>query len=136
LCTLILCEGDSAKAGILSGLTPSDRNIIGVYPMKGKLLNVRGETTKKINENKEIIEIKKIMGLESNKTYKNTDELRYNKILFMTDQDLDGSHIKGLCINLFECLWPSLMNIEGFFRIYEYAYFESDQIWKNDSLLQ
>ncbi|ADX06309.1 DNA gyrase B domain-containing protein [Organic Lake phycodnavirus 2] len=60
LCTLILCEGDSAKAGILSGLTPSDRNIIGVYPMKGKLLNVRGETTKKINENKEIIEIKKL----------------------------------------------------------------------------
>jgi len=114
LCTLILCEGDSAKAGILSGLTPSDRNIIGVYPMKGKLLNVRGETTKKINENKEIIEIKKIMGLESNKTYKDTDELRYNKILFMTDQDLDGSHIKGLCINLFECLWPSLLNIEGF----------------------
>ena len=114
LCTLILCEGDSAKAGILSGLTPSDRNIIGVYPMKGKLLNVRGETTKKINENKEIIEIKKIMGLESNKTYKNTDELRYNKILFMTDQDLDGSHIKGLCINLFECLWSSLLNIEGF----------------------
>jgi len=113
-CTLILCEGDSAKAGILSGLSPSDRNIIGVYPMKGKLLNVRGETTKKINENKEIIEIKKILGLESNKTYKKTDELRYNKILFMTDQDLDGSHIKGLCINLFEWLWPSLLNIDGF----------------------
>lgn len=114
LCTLILCEGDSAKAGILSGLTPSDRNIIGVYPMKGKVLNVRGEATKKINENKEIIEIKKIMGLESNKTYKDTNELRYNKIIFMTDQDLDGSHIKGLCINLFEYLWPSLLEIEGF----------------------
>jgi len=82
--------------------------------MKGKLLNVRGEATKKINENKEIIEIKKIMGLESNKKYKNTDELRYNKILFMTDQDLDGSHIKGLCINLFECLWSSLLDISGF----------------------
>ena len=114
LCTLILCEGDSAKAGILSGLTPNDRNIIGVYPMKGKVLNVRGESTKKINENKEIIEIKKIMGLESNKTYKDTNELRYNKIIFMTDQDLDGSHIKGLCINLFEYLWPSLLDIEGF----------------------
>ena len=114
LCTLILCEGDSAKAGILSGLSPSDRNVIGVYPMKGKLLNVRGETTKKINENKEIIEIKKILGLESNKIYKTTDELRYKKVLFMTDQDLDGSHIKGLCINLFECLWPSLLNIDGF----------------------
>jgi DNA topoisomerase-2 len=55
-CTLILCEGDSAKAGILSGLSPADRNILGVYPMKGKLLNVRGETLRKINENKEIIE--------------------------------------------------------------------------------
>jgi len=54
------------------------------------------------------------MGLESNKKYKNTDELRYNKILFMTDQDLDGSHIKGLCINLFECLWSSLLDISGF----------------------
>ena len=113
-CTLILCEGDSAKAGILSGLTPDDRNIIGVYPMKGKLLNVRGESPKKINENKEIIEIKKILGLESNKTYENTSDLRYSKVLFMTDQDLDGSHIKGLCINLFDCLWPSLLKIDGF----------------------
>ena len=50
-CMLILCEGDSAKAGIISGLTPEDRNFIGVYPMKGKLLNVRGEPLKKINEN-------------------------------------------------------------------------------------
>jgi DNA topoisomerase-2 len=113
-CTLILCEGDSAKAGILSGLLPSDRNYIGVYPMKGKVLNVRGETIKKINENKEIIEIKKILGLESDKVYTDTSELRYNKVLFMTDQDLDGSHIKGLCINLFDCLWPSLLQIKGF----------------------
>ena len=113
-CTLILCEGDSAKAGILSGLLPSDRNYIGVYPMKGKVLNVRGETIKKINENKEIIEIKKILGLESDKVYTDTSELRYNKVLFMTDQDLDGSHIKGLCINLFDCLWPSLLQFKGF----------------------
>ena len=113
-CTLILCEGDSAKAGILSGLSPLDRNFIGVYPMKGKVLNVRGENVKKINENKEIIEIKKILGLESDKVYTDTDELRYNKVLFMTDQDLDGSHIKGLCINLFDCLWPSLLQIKGF----------------------
>ena len=56
-CTLILCEGDSAKAGIISGLSSEDRNIIGVYPMKGKILNVRGETSKKIMENKEIVEI-------------------------------------------------------------------------------
>ena len=113
-CMLILCEGDSAKAGIISGLTPTDRNVIGVYPMKGKLLNVRGEATKKINENKEIIEIKKIMGLETGKTYESTQDLRYGKIIFMTDQDLDGSHIKGLCLNLFECLWPSLLRLDRF----------------------
>ena len=113
-CTLILCEGDSAKSGIISGLTSEQRDIYGVYPMKGKLLNVRGENIKKINENNEITEIKKIMGLETGKTYTNTDDLRYGKILFMTDQDLDGSHIKGLCINLFECLWPSLLKIDGF----------------------
>ena len=113
-CMLILCEGDSAKAGIISGLTPSDRNVIGVYPMKGKLLNVRGELLKKINENKEIIEIKKIMGLETGKTYDSVQELRYGKIIFMTDQDLDGSHIKGLCLNLFECMWPSLLKLDRF----------------------
>ena len=68
-CTLILCEGDSAKAGVVSGLSKQDRNLYGVYPMRGKLLNVRDETTKKIGENKEITEIKQILGLESGKEY-------------------------------------------------------------------
>jgi len=117
-CTIIFCEGDSAKAGIISGLSSDDRNIIGVYPMKGKILNVRGENTKKINENKEIAEIKKILGLESGKQYKDISDvyknLRYGKVLFMTDQDLDGSHIKGLGINLFQSEWASLTEIPEF----------------------
>ena len=113
-CILILCEGDSAKSGIVSGLAANDRNIYGIYPMKGKLLNVRGETMKKINENKEITEIKKILGLETGKDYASAEELRYGKVLFMTDQDLDGSHIKGLGMNMIECLWPSLLRIPGF----------------------
>ena len=117
-CILLLCEGDSAKAGIISGLSSDDRNTIGVYPLKGKVMNIRGETTKKINENKEITEIKKILGLESGKSYETQEDintnLRYGKVLFMTDQDLDGSHIKGLCINLFQCTWPSLSKVEGF----------------------
>jgi DNA topoisomerase-2 len=116
-CTLIFCEGDSAKAGIISGLSSEDRNTIGVYPLKGKLLNVRGETSKKISENKEITEIKKILGLETGKEYNPetvATSLRYGRVLFMTDQDLDGSHIKGLCINLFESEWPSLTQIPGF----------------------
>jgi DNA topoisomerase-2 len=117
-CIIIFCEGDSAKAGIISGLSSDDRNTMGVYPMKGKILNVRGENVKKISENKEIAEIKKILGLESGKKYKDIEDvyknLRYGKILFMTDQDLDGSHIKGLGINLFDSEWSSLTEIPGF----------------------
>ena len=117
-CVIILCEGDSAKAGIVSGLSSDDRNTIGVYPMKGKIMNVRGENKKKISENTEIADIKKILGLETGKTYKNADEvrasLRYGKVLFMTDQDLDGSHIKGLCLNLFQSEWYSLSQIPEF----------------------
>jgi DNA topoisomerase-2 len=117
-CVIIFCEGDSAKAGIISGLSSEDRNTIGVYPMKGKILNVRGEPVKRISENKEIAEIKKILGLETGKKYLDIEDvnknLRYGKVLFMTDQDLDGSHIKGLGINLFQSEWPTLSNIPDF----------------------
>ena len=117
-CVLIFCEGDSAKTGVISGLSSEDRNTFGVYPLKGKVMNVRGELQKKVSENKEITEIKKILGLEAGKTYTSMDDvnksLRYSKVVFMTDQDLDGSHIKGLCINLFQNEWSSLAHIPGF----------------------
>ena len=117
-CILILCEGLSALSGIVSGLSSDDRNTIGIYPLKGKLLNVRGEQVKKITDNKEITDIKKILGLEKGHVYKSIDDvhrhLRYGKIMVMTDQDLDGSHIKGLAINLFHAEWPSLIKLPGF----------------------
>lgn len=117
-CVLILCEGLSALSGIVSGLSSDDRNMIGIYPLKGKLLNVRGEQTKKISENKEITDLKKILGLETGKEYKTRDDvnrhLRYGKVMFLCDQDMDGSHIKGLCINLFHSEWASLIKIPGF----------------------
>ena len=117
-CILILCEGLSALSGIVSGLSSEDRNTIGIYPLKGKLLNVRGEQVKKVAENKEIADIKKILGLETDREYKTLTDvhqyLRYGKIMIMTDQDLDGSHIKGLCINLFHCEWAGLVQIPGF----------------------
>ena len=115
---IIFCEGDSAKAGIVSGLSSEDRNIIGVYPMKGKIMNVRGETKLKVSENKEITDIKKILGLELDREYTTIEDvhknLRYSKVMFMCDADLDGNHIKGLGINLFHSVWPSLIKIPGF----------------------
>ena len=117
-CCLILCEGLSALSGIVSGLSSEDRNTIGIYPLKGKLLNIRGEMAKKISENKEIGDLKKILGLETGKEYKTIADvhrhLRYGKVMFLTDADLDGSHIKGLCINVFHSAWESLVKIPGF----------------------
>lgn len=116
-CIIVICEGDSAKASILSGLTPEDKNTIGVYPLKGKVMNVRGESIKKVMENKEIAEFKRILGLETGKTYALEDvhkHLRYGKIWILCDQDSDGSHIKGLCINMLHTLWPSLTQIPHF----------------------
>ena len=117
-CTLVVCEGLSALTGVVSGLSSDDRNFIGIYPLKGKPLNVRGEQAKKVAENKEITDLKKILGLETGKEYATMDDvkrsLRYGKILILCDQDLDGSHIKGLFINLFHTEWVSLVKIPGF----------------------
>ena len=117
-CTLILCEGLSALSGVVSGLSQEHKNNIGILPLKGKCLNVRGETAQKIGDNKEITDLKKVLGLESGKTYESIEDvhkcLRYSKVMILCDQDTDGSHIKGLCINLFHSEWASLLKIPGF----------------------
>jgi DNA topoisomerase-2 len=113
-CTLILTEGDSAKAMALSGLSQEQRKLYGVFPLRGKLLNVKDMTSKKIEATEEIANMKKIIGLESGKKYKDVKSLRYGSILIMTDQDYDGSHIRGLLINMFHELWHQLIEIPGF----------------------
>ena len=117
-CILILTEGDSAKSGVVSGLSKQDRDFIGVFPLKGKLLNTDGISQERINNNMEITNIKKIMGLKTGKNYKNKEEalkdLRYGQICFLTDQDLDGTHIKGLCMNLFNSQWNDLFKMNDF----------------------
>ena len=66
----------------------------------------------------EITDLKKILGLENGKVYESMEDvnknLRYGKIMILCDQDADGSHIKGLCINLFHSEWSSLIKIPGF----------------------
>uniref|UniRef100_A0A0K2UGB3 DNA topoisomerase 2 n=1 Tax=Lepeophtheirus salmonis TaxID=72036 RepID=A0A0K2UGB3_LEPSM len=111
-CTLILTEGDSAKTLAVAGLSVVGRDKFGVYPLRGKLLNVREATHKQLLENKEINELVKIMGLTYKKKYETDDDmksLRYGKIMIMTDQDQDGSHIKGLLINFIHHNWPTLL---------------------------
>ena len=115
-CTLILTEGDSAKSMCVAGVgsVPKGKDIFGIYPLKGKLLNVREASHKQIMENKELQELNKIVGLQYKKKYQTMDDLkslRYGKIMIMTDQDTDGSHIKGLLVNFIHHNWPDLLKL-------------------------
>lgn len=113
-CTLILTEGDSAKSLVVAGLGVVGRDRYGVFPLRGKLLNVREASHKQILENAEINNIIKIVGLQYKKKYESQEDLkslRYGKVMIMTDQDQDGSHIKGLLINFIHHNWPSLLKL-------------------------
>nr|ASK50299.1 DNA topoisomerase 2 [Eyprepocnemis plorans] len=113
-CTLILTEGDSAKSLAVSGLGVIGRDKYGVFPLRGKLLNVREASHKQIMDNAEINNIIRIVGLQYKKKYESVNDLktlRYGKLMIMTDQDQDGSHIKGLLINFIHHNWPSLLQL-------------------------
>lgn len=127
-CTLILTEGDSAKPYGVAGSQVLGQDHYGVFPLKGKLLNVREATVKQLRENEEIISIMQIMGLKYKTVYKDTSPLRYGRILILTDQDLDGSHIKALVMNFIEFYWPSLAKIDGFIVSMKTPLLK---IWKN-----
>ncbi|KAJ3428705.1 DNA topoisomerase/gyrase [Anaeramoeba flamelloides] len=117
-CTLIVTEGDSAKSLAVSGLSVIGRDYYGVYPIKGKLLNTRDATNQQIMKNKEIDALIKILGLKYGTVYtkKNIYTLRYGHLMIMVDQDLDGSHIKGLIINFIHHFWPSLLKVKEFLQ--------------------
>lgn len=111
-CTLFLTEGLSAKTFAVSGLSVIGRDYFGIFPLKGKLLNVRSSPSKQIIQNNEISSIKKIIGLSTNESYDTQESLstlRYGKVCLLCDADNDGQHIQGLIINLFHFFWPELV---------------------------
>ena len=110
-CTLILTEGDSAKTTAISGLKVVGREKYGVFPLKGKVLNVKDASADKKMKNAELTCIKQILGLEAGKKYTDLKQLRYGRVMIMTDQDVDGSHIKGLLMNLFHTEWTELLHL-------------------------
>ncbi|CAE8691232.1 unnamed protein product [Polarella glacialis] len=115
-CTLILTEGDSAKALAVAGLSVIGRDHYGIFPLRGKLRNVRELTVKQMLENREIDQVMRIMALDASKEYQDVKSLRYGSIMIMTDQDYDGSHIKGLIINFIQNWFPSLLRVPGFLK--------------------
>lgn len=142
-CSLILTEGDSAKALAVAGLEVVGRDKYGVLPLRGKILNVRGASARVMQNNKELSNLVKALGLQYGRVYTAADftdtttarkdgtpdlsassaaigvhgqGMRYGRVLIMTDQDHDGAHIKGLLINFFNFFWPSLLDVPGFLQ--------------------
>jgi DNA topoisomerase-2 len=84
-CTIILTEGDSAKSLALAGIEIVGRDKFGVFPLRGKFLNVREANSTKLMANPEIQNLIKILGLQIGKSYTDVKNLRYGSIMIMTD---------------------------------------------------
>ena len=116
-CTLFLCEGLSAKTMCDAGIGILGHNYYGCYPLRGKVLNTRNASNDKYLGNKEISDVKEIIGLTDGVEYKPEDikKLRYGKVVCVKDADSDGADIMGLIINFFDTKFHSLLMCPGFF---------------------
>lgn len=115
-CMLFVVEGDSAKqyAYVAQGLIEGGPDYIGVAVLKGKPLNVMNANPLTITKNKEISELKKILGIHEFTDYtdpRNFNKLRYGKLVILADADDDGKHIMGLVLLIFHCYYPSLLQV-------------------------
>lgn len=116
-CTMILTEGDSAKALAMAGLTVVGNTYYGAYPLRGKILNAEKANKKQWSENAIIQNVIKIFGLKHGVKYTSTKDLRYGHCMIMADQDVDGFHIRGLVMAIFSSHWPELLQIPDFIQV-------------------
>lgn len=108
-CILFLTEGDSAAKAVQAGRGKNP--YVASFPLRGKPLNVREKEVKRILENEEIKKILTIIGLKLGEKVTSVAQLRFGKIAFTTDADVDGAHISGLLMNLFDMFWPELFQL-------------------------
>jgi DNA topoisomerase-2 len=108
-CVLFLTEGDSAAKAVQAGRGKNP--YIASFPLRGKPLNVREKDVKRILENEEIKNLMTIIGLKLGEKVTSLAQLRFGKIAFTTDADVDGAHISGLLMNVFDTFWPELFQL-------------------------
>lgn len=106
---LFIAEGDSAIAGLRPARNP---RIHGLFPLRGKPLNVKGMSLAKAMANEEIKNIVAILGLPLNKKVEDPSELKYQKISIITDADFDGYAIRSLMLSFFFEFWPELFTMK------------------------
>lgn len=93
------------------GIDGNNRFLINDFTITHNCMNVRDALPAKINGNDEITRLKEIIGLKHGHKYTSLTELRYGGIICLTDQDLDGYHIRGLIINMVHAFWPELIDL-------------------------
>jgi DNA gyrase/topoisomerase IV subunit B len=94
------------------GIDGNNRFLINDFTVTHNCLNIRDATHSQILNNEEINNLKQIIGLKSNVDYKNVNDLRYGKVMLLTDSDYDGSHISSLIMNIFHYWYPSLLKLD------------------------
>jgi len=105
-CILLITEGDSAKTMVSSVRDPE---VHGALPLRGKILNVHGETPKTIIENQILADLMTAIGIGMGQRADRKD-MRYGKIYLAADQDPDGANITALLVNFFYLNWPELFD--------------------------
>jgi DNA gyrase/topoisomerase IV subunit B len=104
LCSLFICEGDSAIGGLRSS---RDKLLHGGIALKGKPMNVLQATIPDVLKNQEFLDIMASINLTLGQPV-DFENLRYQKIVFLADSDVDGGHINTLLTNFFFKFWPEL----------------------------